>query len=123
MRNARTIKSRIAAIDKRIGELPPLITLTIEKPDGSLEYRGLDPVDALIKIIDARAAEYFEESQEEAESSQLYQYKNLGGRIVGAEISGNYDEEKTINHAPLLAINAFRGLQREREEREKDALC
>lgn len=123
MRNTRTIKSRIAAIDKRLGDLPPLITLKIEKPDGSLEYRALDPLDACIVLVDAECAEYFDESPEEAESSQLRQFKDLGGRIVGAEITGNYDGENSGNLAPLRAMEFFESLQAVREERKKDALC
>ena len=123
MRNTRTIKSRIAAIDKRLGDLPPLITLTIEKPDGSLEYKELDPLDACIVLVDAQCAEYFDESPEEAESPQLRQFRDLGGRIVGAEITGNYDGESSGNLAPLRAMGFFNDLQAFREERAQGALC
>lgn len=123
MRSSRTIKSRIAAIDKRLGDLPPLITLTLEKPDGSLEFREMDPLDACIVLIDAECAEYFDESPEEAESSQLRQFKKLDGRIVGAEITGNYDGESSGNLAPLRAMEFFESLQAFREERAQGALC
>ena len=119
MRNARTIKSRIAAIDKRIGELPPLVTLTIEAPDGSLEYKALDPVDAVIVLIDAQAEEHFQD-RDDGEPSPLAKFS---GRIVGAEISGNYDAATSGNRAPLVAMESFEGLKRAREERAQGALC
>ena len=95
-----TIKSRIAAIDKRIGALPILVTLTIEKSDGSRELRSLDPINAMIKIIDAHA---LETARPEIKFD----------RIVDVTLPGDYDEES--GGAPSLAMKAFRGLQKFRQ--------
>ena len=52
MRYARTLKSRIAAINKQIGALPGLVTLKIKTPEGKLEALSLEPIDAVIALVD-----------------------------------------------------------------------
>lgn len=55
MRKTRGIKSQIATINKRLGDLPPLCTLSIEDAGGRRYDVAQEPIDALIRIIDEMA--------------------------------------------------------------------
>ena len=52
MINTKTIKSRIAAMDKRVGELPPLIIVDqIERATGKTRRIFASPLDLIVAIV------------------------------------------------------------------------
>ena len=106
MRNARTLKSRIAAINKQIGALPGLVTLKIKTPEGKLEALSLEPIDAVIALVDEMARD----GDDRTQLSELVPYS---GHIVDV-IPDDPEDLPAIQ-----ALRLFDGIQ----EREKDALC
>lgn len=105
MRNARTIKSRIAAIDKRIGSLPPLVTIKIATPEGKLEALSLEPIDAVIALVDEMARD----GDDRTQFSELVPYS---GHIVDV-IPDDPEDLPAIQ-----ALRLFDGIQ----EREKSSM-
>lgn len=105
MRNARTLKSRIAAINKQIGALPGLVTLNIKTPEGKLEALPLEPIDAVIALVDEMARD----GDDRTQFSELVPYS---GHIVDV-IPDDPEDLPAIQ-----ALRLFDGIQ----EREKSSM-
>lgn len=111
MRSSRTLKSRIAAINKRIGELPTLVTFLIKKPDGSQTASQMEPIDALITLIDACFMEYGEQYEGKAPEPA----ESHPGYISELEISKGFDPEDENSKPLMLALGQFERLKQQRE--------
>lgn len=109
MRNARTIKSRIAAIDKRIGSLPPLVTIKISTPEGKIRALALEPIDAMIALVDELA-------RDGEERTQFADRTPYDGHIIGVEAD---DPEEPVTRQALGIYESIL----ERREEDPAALC
>lgn len=120
MINARTIKSRIAAIEKRVGTLQPLVWLTIETPEGKKTRQGVEALDAVVVLVDVLAGCEEQPAEDQRPRARYYPYD---GHIVQIDASELDDiPEHELGQVPSIISELWENIQSERNT-DQDALC